>query len=677
MTQISDSDQPARSASSRDAGRKFHLKLLVGLLVFFGLALAVMLLWEPFEYKINEWRLDSNDLETRIAAVEFFLSKKEHGLQRLKKVYPEGPEAAELLTQSLGKPKTPITIIDNKPYKLVIPPGWKVSPNVKKTMVSALNIAALNDYISAFAVLNKRARTNDKLVISGSISLTRCGKTREKNYGKYSNEYDEYGLPEIHLSGEPIYHAAFAGNEEILRIILQHNKLNINDLNDSGFTALHYAAINNKPSTLKLLVQNGADVNWGLNEVINPASSSGICFTFEGGFKDKTTALHFAAIYGHKEVTKVLLDLGADINATNNEGETPLHCALWYEHAGVAGILLDRGADPNLKTTSTVYEIMNLGETRYGCTPLHYAAWRGNVESVKLLLAKGADIEAGNNKGNTPLAIAALMARNQVVEFLIENGANLNARNKNKEAPLFKAIYNIKEKWELETVKLLVDSGADLNFQNNFGDTVVHEAARYGEVETIEYLLEKGAPVNVRGYKGLTPLHEAADSFFLEQVEVLLKWNAKINTLDDSGNTPLMLAIKKRCAKTALFLIKAGADASIADKNQETTLHSAVKYDLPQVIKPLIAHGLDVDVKNSYDFTPLHVAASKGNLRLAKLLLENKADVNARSKLGFTPLDKAENRGSESLEKLLRLQGAKTGAELDAEKSGESDNLGE
>ena len=103
-----------------------------------------------------------------------------------------------------------------------------------------------------------------------------------------------------------------------------------------------------------------------------------------------TTPLIFAALGGHREITELLIDSGAEVNAKSyNDGGAPLHGAARNGHKEIAELLVAEGADVNA-----------MG--RMG-TPLHYA---GTKEIVELLIAKGADVNILNDFGKTPLGVA-------------------------------------------------------------------------------------------------------------------------------------------------------------------------------------------------------------------------------------------------------------------------------
>jgi hypothetical protein len=85
-----------------------------------------------------------------------------------------------------------------------------------------------------------------------------------------------------------------------------------------------------------------------------------------------STPLHVAALWGHAEVARLLLDHGADVNSRSKDGWTPLHYAAAFGYADVARLLLERGADPSIKDDK-------------GRTPLDVARERGYEEVVRVI----------------------------------------------------------------------------------------------------------------------------------------------------------------------------------------------------------------------------------------------------------------------------------------------------
>jgi ankyrin repeat protein len=127
---------------------------------------------------------------------------------------------------------------------------------------------------------------------------------------------------------------------------------------------------------------------------------------------DGVTALMAASFAGRLPVLRFLLDRGADVNAVDGTGSS----ALWYGAAAnteTVTLLLDKGADPNARG-------------RAGFTPLIVAS-RSNVAMVRALLAHGADVNGKNRGEQTALMEAARNGQVEIVRFLIDTGADVNA----------------------------------------------------------------------------------------------------------------------------------------------------------------------------------------------------------------------------------------------------------
>jgi len=108
---------------------------------------------------------------------------------------------------------------------------------------------------------------------------------------------------------------------------------------------------------------------------------------------DESKLLHLASRNGHEKIVKLLLDNGANIEATNHDTETALHVAVGKTYKGVVTLLLAYGANTEAKNMR-------------GKTPLHIAVYRYSEKNVELLLVHGASTETKDPKGKTPLHIA-------------------------------------------------------------------------------------------------------------------------------------------------------------------------------------------------------------------------------------------------------------------------------
>jgi ankyrin repeat protein len=101
------------------------------------------------------------------------------------------------------------------------------------------------------------------------------------------------------------------------------------------------------------------------------------------------------------------------LDARDTDGSTPLHCASWKGHIEVVNVLLDLGAEVNARNQND----------HWGDTPLHAAA-HGNQRAVaEALIGRGADLTARNPSGKTPLDETAAHNANAVANLLKRHGA--------------------------------------------------------------------------------------------------------------------------------------------------------------------------------------------------------------------------------------------------------------
>jgi ankyrin len=120
---------------------------------------------------------------------------------------------------------------------------------------------------------------------------------------------------------------------------------------------------------------------------------------------DDLTALHYACIKGHRDIAKLLLDHGADIDAATSCNEGPLLMACDYSNFSTIKLLLDRGCAVN---------VIN----KDGDTPLHCVCRNSSTECVKELLVYGADSTIKNTNGKTPLGVAEETKNQAVIDIL-------------------------------------------------------------------------------------------------------------------------------------------------------------------------------------------------------------------------------------------------------------------
>ena len=124
------------------------------------------------------------------------------------------------------------------------------------------------------------------------------------------------------------------------------------------------------------------------------------------------------------------------------------------------------------------------------------SAKRGDHGTIALLLKEGVDVNVTDWAGWTALNWSSLMLHTKTIQILLESGANiehLGKGGKNSGRPLMMAA---KKYGGLNTVKLLISNGAEVDGQDQYGRTPLIMAARYGRLDTVLYLLKNGANPN-------------------------------------------------------------------------------------------------------------------------------------------------------------------------------------
>jgi len=372
--------------------------------------------------------------------------------------------------------------------------------------------------------------------------------------GANVNAENRYGVPPLSL-------ACTNGNGPMVELLLESGA-DPNAETHSGEAVLMTAARTGRLAPVQALIAAGADVDarerkkqtalmWaaadGHAEVVQALIDAGADFQtpLDSGF----SPLLFAVREGQTEVVRVLAAAGVDVNeemrprsGSRDKRTTPLILAVENAHFETAAALLELGADPNAAPAgyAALHEINSVRRPMGGDTdPAPIGS--GSLSSlgfVRLLIDFGADINAQydqrssgsggrynggkaqfTNAGSTAFLMAARNSDLPLLRLLLESGADWKIPNYDDCTALLAAAgvgalgsgneLPGSDEEAIETVKMLLDLGADINAVAKQGETAMHGAAYHERPALVQFLVDNGADIDVWNRKnkfGWTPL---------------------------------------------------------------------------------------------------------------------------------------------------------------------------
>jgi ankyrin repeat protein len=268
--------------------------------------------------------------------------------------------------------------------------------------------------------------------------------------------------------------------------------------------ALEEAILHHDPSAAEALIKAGADPN--------------------SRDRHARTPLHVAAAAdGKVELMRLLLTKGADPNSRDDSGASPLDEAAWAGSDDKVAVLLDAGAK------------IDAPDTRTGATPLNEAAFSGHVRVVKLLLGRGADAGIKDRAGFSPVENAIRQHQPEIARILLDHAKDHELANHLLEVAVSRG--------HADTVRMLLDAGADVDARSSSGSTALYDAALKGDGAIVSLLVNRGADLNaIEATSGTTPLYAAAAFGRQEAVVILLLAGEDPNIETKEGISPLRAA---------------------------------------------------------------------------------------------------------------------------------------
>jgi ankyrin repeat protein len=401
-----------------------------------------------------------------------------------------------------------------------------------------------------------------------------------------------------HSGQTPLMLAAESGDRKSLRHLLAAGA-DPSATHDSG-SALARAVDVGDIDTVRLLLSAGAD------PALQTRSGKSLLYTAvekdlhqiaallksAGAVEGKQTAetgrsadeLYRALTRGDIHTLRQLLELGVPPDERDAEGRTLLArvCSKGYASLKpmpafpVARLLVDSGADVN-------------ASDRRGRTPLINAAGSGALDLAALLVSSGAEVDAATTDGQTALMIAAGKGQKEIAALLLEAGANPNARagrEVGNDYPLSEAVAS----GDPELVQMLLDAGAVISEDRRDKGDLFQRGA--GDPRIVRLLAIYGTDLNMPDNMNRYPLTQVLEYGRSDSARVLLALGAQPDIRANGGKHALVLASARGHADILPLIFERSERIRTDSRIQQQSLQAAIENGRTACVRYLLDRGV-------------------------------------------------------------------------------------
>jgi uncharacterized protein len=338
--------------------------------------------------------------------------------------------------------------------------------------------------------------------------------------------------------------------------------------------------------------------------------------------KEGLSLLSHTALYGNSEQLNVLLSKGFDVNQKDKYGKTPLFYAVQKKDLNMLKTLIASGANLHVRD-------------RYKKTVFDYNDEKKNPSLHRYLTQENRVTKHAFHAlalfGKTITTPYRLL--DNLEEYLKKETINITLMD------MVQIPYSLRQKMRVLT---LLQSGANINFQDASGKTPLMKALECGNIKIASFLLEKNARVRIKdhngtdalGYFSTMPIHNAHSSK-MEMAALfhkLIEKGANLKQADNQGESLVQKALKNKHPYPLVLLLEHDAPASSSD--YEKALFHAAKTGNFSIINPLLDRGIRIDSINEFGRTPLMEAILRGQLHMASFLLQKGINVQHKDGIG-------------------------------------------
>ena len=358
----------------------------------------------------------------------------------------------------------------------------------------------------------------------------------------------------------------------------------------------------------------------------------------------KQTALHHAALGGHREVVQFLVDCGANTEAEDDSSNFPLRLAAFANKTMATKILLraQRRSESENNQRSNESSNEDLLRDLAACSSIP-GSMDDHVDTIRALLEFKVNSNAQDPASfyrKSPLHCAAEMGKVDVMKVLVDHNANPEAKARWGWTPIFYAVMSDNK----DAVQFLLQMHHGVLEEDQDGWTPLHLAAEDTKLKVMGVILDADpAALERRIRSGRNPLHLAFAS--KDSALWLLERKANMNAKADEGLTTLMMTAGDGIDDIVMLLLSRGADLRLFDKSKRTAAHWAAKEGRFGTVQKLLAHdNTIINHRDDRGQSLLHIAVSSSPKDVDLLLKpvtgeqQSHIDTNLQDEEGNTPL---------------------------------------
>lgn len=439
-------------------------------------------------------------------------------------------------------------------------------------------------------------------------------------------------------------------------------------INKDGSCAIHLAASSGRMDVLEYLLSLGSNIDLLDNKIGTP--------------------LHYAAQNGDLEMAKFLIGKGCCYNPVNEEyREVPIHAAIWSKNKELVEFLVKDNRpchfyrncqDLTPVGMAVAYEVgfdivellyKNGAKDDYSYCFL-VASKFGCIKYAKYFLEKGAYYQCTAVDEASALHLATVTNQTNMIHYLLGLGIDVNVKDSKGETPLMYAAKN-KEDDALDTLKALINCGADLNLASNSdGWTALGIACIFGNFSGAKVIFEASVDLVTKSKsqqktfscllivrelldevleelesKDIPILHAICESINYEMLNEFIEKGYDVNTKNYIGGTPLFYANTEEIINK---LFEKSVDLNVMNKDGMNAFLKACK-DGNKILLDALIKKCGVNCVNILGQNYLHLSIMSGNFDLIGTLIEhgvnvNCFDYNGKNPAGYLPLVFIEKR---------------------------------